>query len=132
MPETKRDYETTIRRQFGTEAERVLAEYPIETDADANDGYAELVTDVSCRCPARGLALLASGRDARVWMYSFEEGAGFHSTSWTTCSAETRSRRMGEGYPTPRCRTKHNAIGRDSLAMEIRTATTIRFGRATI
>jgi para-nitrobenzyl esterase len=79
MPATRGDFERTLERQFGSEASSVKAEYPIQSDADVVDTYIELVSDVSYRCPARSIALLASGRDAQVWMYSFEEGAAFHS-----------------------------------------------------
>jgi para-nitrobenzyl esterase len=78
-PSSRADYQTLIAQEFGAMSDQVSDQYPVSSDAEANDVYVQLVSDVSYRCPARSLALLASGRGARVFMYSFEQGTALHS-----------------------------------------------------
>jgi len=51
-----------------------------KTDAEANDTYLRLVTDVAWRCPTRSLARTLSDRSANVRVYSFDQGLAYHGS----------------------------------------------------
>jgi para-nitrobenzyl esterase len=64
---------------FGDQAARVEAQYPATSDAEANDAYVQLMTDIRLRCPTRTFARMAAARRATPHLYSFEEGPAYHS-----------------------------------------------------
>jgi para-nitrobenzyl esterase len=63
---------------FFPHANEVAAQYPTQSDADANEAYVRLLTDVEVRCPTRTLARRLSVQDSAVYLYSFEEGEAIH------------------------------------------------------
>jgi carboxylesterase type B len=60
------DFKSTIEFEFGALSDLVEAQYPVENDAEANDVYVRLVTDVSFRCPARSVARCHRKRRTRA------------------------------------------------------------------
>ncbi len=61
-----------------SERTRTRAQYPVATDAEANDVYIRLVTDQIFRCPTRLLARLTTAHGSRIYLYSYEEGIAYH------------------------------------------------------
>jgi para-nitrobenzyl esterase len=78
-PMSVADLNTTIANAFGEHADVVQAQYNTTDDADANNVWIRLVTDMSFRCPSRTLARLADANGASAWLYSFEQGPAFHA-----------------------------------------------------
>jgi para-nitrobenzyl esterase len=72
------EYKANLAGQFNARAAEVEAQYPVTTDAEANDVYIRLVTDMVFRCPTRLLARLTTARGNKFYLYSFEEGAAYH------------------------------------------------------
>jgi para-nitrobenzyl esterase len=73
------EFKANVAAQFGPRAPEVEAQYPVASDAEANDVYIRLVTDMVFRCPTRLLARLTTARGSKFFLYSFEEGAAYHA-----------------------------------------------------
>jgi para-nitrobenzyl esterase len=72
-------FKANLAQQFGARAAEVEAQYPVASDAEANDVYIRLVTDTVFRCPTRLLARLTTRQGSKFYLYSFEEGAAVHA-----------------------------------------------------
>lgn len=106
-PKTAAEYENWVRKKFGSYAEKVLTEYPAESDRDARRVFEEMDTDYDF---AFGAWLLANdtaqiGKNAFLYNFTyvgagkFAELGAFHSeesmflsrrywTSWVTTSGD--------------------------------------------
>jgi len=71
-------FKTNLMQQFGARAAEVETQYPVASDAEVNDVYVRLVSDVTFRCPTRLLARLTTAHGSKFYLYSFEEGAAYH------------------------------------------------------
>jgi para-nitrobenzyl esterase len=78
-PKSVADLNSTIASAFGEHADMIREHYSTTDDAEANDVWMRLVTDMSFRCPTRTLARLADSRGASTWLYSFEQGPAYHA-----------------------------------------------------
>jgi para-nitrobenzyl esterase len=67
-----------LTNTFAPYAAEVAAQYPADTDAEANEAYVRLMTDYMVRCPTRTLARRLSAHGGAVYLYSFEEGDAIH------------------------------------------------------
>src|ERR1019366_1477089 len=83
-------------------ATAVKVQYAAASDADANDAYIRMLTDVAMRCPARTLARTLSNKGSKVYLYSYEQGKAWHSLELTYvfdmttgCSSHRDARRRG-------------------------------------
>jgi para-nitrobenzyl esterase len=65
-------YDQTVRREFGLDANAVLATYPLTAFATPKDALARLIADVEFVCEARRLATFLHHDGAPVYRYSFE------------------------------------------------------------
>jgi para-nitrobenzyl esterase len=72
------EFQANLAQQFGARAAEVAAQYPVASDAEANEVYIRLVTDATFRCPTRVLARLTTVHGSKFYLYSFEEGAAYH------------------------------------------------------
>jgi para-nitrobenzyl esterase len=75
---TQAQYKASLAQQFGARAAEVEAQYPVTTDAEANDVNIRLVTDMVFRCPTRLLARLTTAHGTKLYLYSYEEGLAYH------------------------------------------------------
>ncbi|HMJ57310.1 MAG TPA: carboxylesterase/lipase family protein [Polyangiaceae bacterium] len=75
---TVAQFKASVAQQFGARAPEVEAQYPVGSDAEANDVFIRLVTDQVFRCPTRTLARLTTAQGSKVYLYSFDEGAAYH------------------------------------------------------
>jgi para-nitrobenzyl esterase len=71
-------FKANLMEQFGARAAEVEAQYPVTSDAEANDVFVRLLTDNVFRCPTRLLARLTTAHGSKVYLYSYEEGAAYH------------------------------------------------------
>lgn len=78
-PKSVAELVSTISKAFGAHADSVQMHYNTTDDADANNVWIRLITDMSFRCPSRTLARLADRRGASAWLYSFEQGPALHA-----------------------------------------------------
>jgi para-nitrobenzyl esterase len=99
-PKTKAEFASTLARTFADNAALVAVEYPVASDAEVNDVYMRLVTDVSFRCPTRSVAQLGSERGANVWMYSFEHATAYHAQELDYVFADDMMSSYGGGPPS--------------------------------
>jgi para-nitrobenzyl esterase len=100
QPKNKAEFASALARTFADNAARVAVEYPLASDAEANDVYMRLVTDVSFRCPTRSVAQLGSERGASVWMYSFEHATAYHAQELDYVFADDMMSAYGGGPPS--------------------------------
>ena len=84
-------------------ATAVKVQYAAASDADANDAYIRMLTDVAMRCPARTLARTLSNKGSKVYLYSYEQGKAWHSLELTYVFDMTTgglSSLIGDGTPS--------------------------------
>jgi para-nitrobenzyl esterase len=65
------EYPTMAEDAFGDLADEVLAEYPLDEFASADEAVAEILTDAFFVCPTRRLARLLSGDEVSTYLYHF-------------------------------------------------------------
>jgi para-nitrobenzyl esterase len=68
---TAEQYEAYVGEAFGTDAEAVLAEYPLEDYASPADAAAELLADAYFVCPARLMARTTTAFEVPTYLYHF-------------------------------------------------------------
>jgi para-nitrobenzyl esterase len=91
-----------IEQQFGAHASEVEAQYKPASDADANESYISIITDLSFRCPTRALLRAAVGLGGSVYNYSFETPPSFHAQELDyVFGTMTLSTLLGGGPPSP-------------------------------
>lgn len=74
MPIATRDaYAAIVEAQFPGRADEVLAQYPAEDDASANDAFVRMMSDWVFTCPTRALARATSDAGVPTYLYSFEQ-----------------------------------------------------------
>jgi para-nitrobenzyl esterase len=76
---TMAQFKSVVTQQFGARAAEVEAQYAVATDAEANDVFIRLMTDMLFRCPTRLLARLTTRHGTNFYLYSFEEGTAYHA-----------------------------------------------------
>jgi para-nitrobenzyl esterase len=85
---TVAEFRGYVKARFGaTLGPEVNTRYGPSTDADANEAYVRLSTDIQVRCPTRSLARSLSMRGSEVYLYSFEDGAALHGEDIQVLSA---------------------------------------------
>jgi para-nitrobenzyl esterase len=75
---TAAQFKANLAQEFGERAAEVEAQYPVASDAEANDVHIRLMTDMLFRCPTRLLARLTTPNGNKFYLYSYEEGAAYH------------------------------------------------------
>lgn len=74
MPIATRDaYVALVAAQYPGRADEVLAQYPADDDAAANDAFVRLMSDWIFTCPTRTLARAAADVGGATYLYSFEQ-----------------------------------------------------------
>jgi para-nitrobenzyl esterase len=92
---------TTLEAQFGDHAAEVEAQYSAATDAEANDAFIQVVTDVTFRCPSRALTRMAAAKaGSSVFAYSFEQGTAFHAQELDYVFGNATLSAFGGGPPS--------------------------------
>jgi para-nitrobenzyl esterase len=70
---TRDDYRALVEALFAGRAEEVLAQYPADDDAAANEAFVRMLSDRVFTCPTRELARAAEGAGGAAYLYSFEQ-----------------------------------------------------------
>jgi para-nitrobenzyl esterase len=74
------EFDRAIDAAFGSIAAQVKAQYPVASDADAQETFVTLWTDYAFRCPTRQLARATTAHGTRsFFLYSYEVGRAYHS-----------------------------------------------------
>ncbi|WP_406238073.1 carboxylesterase/lipase family protein [Nocardia sp. NBC_01009] len=66
-------YERYVRRSFGTYADRVLAQYPVDRYPSPAAAQSAVITDGVFACPALFVSRVARDTGHPVWQYEFDE-----------------------------------------------------------
>jgi para-nitrobenzyl esterase len=80
------DLENEIDQTFPSDAAAATAlkaQYAAASDAEANNAYIRLLTDLAFRCPARTLLRTTTDKGQKAYLYTFEEGTAYHSDELT-------------------------------------------------
>lgn len=83
---TVAELEDEIDQTFPSDAagaEAVKAQYAAASDAEANDAFIRMLTDLAFRCPARTLLRTTTDQGSTAFLYSYEQGTAYHSEELT-------------------------------------------------
>ena len=70
------------------------------SDADANESYIQVITDLSFRCPTRALVRAVAAKSGTVYAYSFEQGTAFHAQELDYVFGNATLSAFGGGPPS--------------------------------
>jgi para-nitrobenzyl esterase len=80
---TREEFRARIQSQYPDSVDAILALYAPTDAVDANQANVTMMTDVMFRCATRSFARVLAAKGRSVYVYSFEQGAAFHSEEMT-------------------------------------------------
>lgn len=73
------EFNAAVDREFGSLANALKAHYVVNSDAEANDVFIQLMTDRTFRCPTRTFVRAIADQGTSAYLYHFEELPAFHA-----------------------------------------------------